>query len=526
MAADVAGVVQGLLLKDPLERMALAQALDASEAVAALVAHVPMSAGNGDDDDESPRHAFARSGKLESSGADDVPALRVSNGSWRDTQVNFCGSGAAKTAREALGGDVDDPEELVRALAALEEERRGAPAGTSAALDALESELRLRIHALRVDCAAMLDDLFAAESDGDGGHAGVLAGQSAFDQMSSQRVLDNPQAQEAATPESVGDDDEVDDIVQDDGDSPRSSIASCGGPGAAASAFEEALEVATTLGVNTEASEECVARKRGMLSLRVMWGGAARFCMLPVSMGFDSLVAEISRRFGLASSAALPQLSWREAEESFKLASQANWEECLQRRGLVAQPGRLELRVDTDAPPPQRAPRRAVMARAAMVAARRAMQDALETRAIQGAATPSGMGATARPGLFTWRVAPGRPQDRLPTARRSVGAARPQDRLLARCPSRGLDASAAAAEARFNAALTVASLSAGEGLDPLEESEGEVSLRLRKDTVRCLGGEAAAARCGPAPAGPGPAGGAAAAAFRTQGRYHYFYYYY
>merc|ERR1719284_2225478 len=75
-----------------------------------------------------------------------------------------------------------------------------------------------------------------------------------------------------------------------------------------------ALEVATTLGVDTEPSEQRIACKRGMLSLRVVWGKLARFCMLPVNVGFDSLVAEVSRRFGLASATNLPKLCWREAE--------------------------------------------------------------------------------------------------------------------------------------------------------------------------------------------------------------------
>jgi len=63
----------------------------------------------------------------------------------------------------------------------------------------------------------------------------------------------------------------------------------------------------------------------------------------------------------------------------FKLNSQSSWEECLQRRGLVAQPGRLELCVDSEEAPPiptqLRAPHRRPY------------------------------NATYRPGLFTWTVA-------------------------------------------------------------------------------------------------------------------------
>jgi len=95
-------------------------------------------------------------------------------------------------------------------------------------------------------------------------------------------------------------------------------------------------------------------------------------------------VAEVSRRFGMSIGVPLPQLCWREAGELFALNSQASWEECLQRRGLVAQPGRLELCVHTDDPPPLpmhlRAPARRPTA------------------------------GTYRPELFTWQAerAPGR----------------------------------------------------------------------------------------------------------------------
>jgi len=187
-----------------------------------------------------------------------------------------------------------------------------------------------------------------------------------------------------------------------------------------ASDIATALEVATTLGVDTEGSEQRIACKRGMLSLRVVWGKVARFCMLPVNVGFDSLVAEVSRRFGLSLGSPLPQLCWREAGEMFKLSSQACWEECLQRRGLVAQPGRLQLCVDSDQPPPLPVQTRAPV--------RRPFQ------------------TTSRPDLFTWRTSDKAPSRQTFTsgggrrefcARSPSGAREPTARreLITRSPS-------------------------------------------------------------------------------------------
>lgn len=166
-----------------------------------------------------------------------------------------------------------------------------------------------------------------------------------------------------------------------------------------------------------------MARKRGMLSLRVTWGGVARFCMLPVNVGFDSLVAEVSRRFGLDRGTPLPPLSWREAGETFELKSREGWEECLQRRGLVAQPGRLELCVESRDPPPMPSHARAAAHRHAQAA--HALHNA-SLWALGGVGTtatlrtPGGGGSadvgvpvavppfplTHRAELFTWHVEP------------------------------------------------------------------------------------------------------------------------
>lgn len=299
------------------------------------------------------------------------------SGVWGALQSAWCCSEAAVAARDALGGDVDDPEELVRALVGLEreaQERKAAPELTgesptsAAALSALESELRVRIAALRDDAAAMLT---AAETEVDAADDGANGG---------------PESQErSGSKDSAEESDEGESYSTPSGcSSPRASYRSS----RAATALEQALEVATSLGVDTEPSEERLAKKRGMLSLRVTWAGVARFCMLPINVGFDSLVAEVSRRFGLSSSQSLPPLSWREAGESFELKSQACWEECLQRRGLVAQPGRLELCVDSVAPPPSRTVH---------------LRNTTRTAALEAfASAPSPLGH--RPELFTWRM--------------------------------------------------------------------------------------------------------------------------
>lgn len=250
---------------------------------------------------------------------------------WAELEASWCSCEAANAARDALGGDVDDPEELVRALANLEKEHEdGLEPQESTVLETLESELRVRIAALRTDAAAMLESA-EAEALADEEHEGPKGAIPLINGL----------------PSLIAKSDHTRDLASISS-SPRPSMLSS----RCATAFEQALEVATSLGVDTDPCEERLARKRGMLSLRVKWCGVARFCLLPVNVGFDSLTAEVSRRFGLPAASALPAISWQEAGESFQLRSQASWEECLQRRGLVAQPGRLELCVESNAPPP------------------------------------------------------------------------------------------------------------------------------------------------------------------------------
>eukprot|EP00929_Paragymnodinium_shiwhaense_P008942 TRINITY_DN112944_c0_g1_i1.p1 TRINITY_DN112944_c0_g1~~TRINITY_DN112944_c0_g1_i1.p1 ORF type:complete len:895 (+),score=193.42 TRINITY_DN112944_c0_g1_i1:90-2774(+) len=416
VSSDLQKAVNGLLIKDEFKRMTLKEALHVSEAIAALVASVAGFVHPQDQD--------ARMEGPEMPGDTDLSpsASECGSDSWQDVQAAWCGSTAAAVARDALGGDIDDPEELVQALAALQAERAQqkeeddtSPLSDSAeaALDALESELRVRIDALRQDAAALLDDLMAADSE-ESSPGGPDDEDGCSPKPPPSTDADTGSAQADTMDSRFGDAGTIDEegVLSDpsaSGDaqpprwlSPQRLVRhdSTGSAGCVASALEEALEVATTLGgINTEASEDCVARKRGMISLRILWGKVARFCLLPMSVRFDSVVAEVSRRFGLPSGSTLPRLIWREASETFQLTSQADWDECLQRRGLVKEPGRLELRVNSEEPPP--VPAHVTARHRALAAVRRGLATLATSPPLLP--SPKHRQTQARDGLFSWR---------------------------------------------------------------------------------------------------------------------------
>jgi len=109
---------------------------------------------------------------------------------------------------------------------------------------------------------------------------------------------------------------------------------------------EEAIEVATTLGVDTEPAEERMATLRRMLSVRAVWDGLARFFLLPLRSSFDALMREVLSKYGQTAGSAV-DLVWCEGDMTFPLDSQSAWQDCLQRRGLVEKPGRLEIHIQS-----------------------------------------------------------------------------------------------------------------------------------------------------------------------------------
>lgn len=361
-AADICCAVMGLLERDPCRRLCLGDALAVSDAVAALAAgpadepsqisppgsHIiacsprqvsahsswELSPAPGAYDQLSPVSAVSmatsESACGSSPGEADILASLTGLGSQSGTRcpaglqpsgqdarqfvqiVRWQDSEAVVQARAALTADVDDPEELQLALGALEREAPAPDSPSSEAFEALHCELRLRISALRADAAAFLQTLLS-------------------DPPAAPPVNNTLQTADTVTTLIVG---------------PNASATSDNGDVAT---LETAIEFATSLGVDTGPAEEHAASARGLLSLRVAWGGTVRFCLLPVGVSFTTLQAEVARRFGLAApneGAPAIRLAWREGTEVYQLFDQVSWEACLHRRGLLVRPGRLELRLE------------------------------------------------------------------------------------------------------------------------------------------------------------------------------------
>eukprot|EP00927_Polykrikos_kofoidii_P006766 TRINITY_DN12741_c0_g1_i1.p1 TRINITY_DN12741_c0_g1~~TRINITY_DN12741_c0_g1_i1.p1 ORF type:complete len:910 (+),score=198.47 TRINITY_DN12741_c0_g1_i1:113-2842(+) len=341
----------------------------------------------GDDDSEGDTDSW--------SGASRLPSWPLGGG---------IGS-AAGAARAALGAYEDDPEDLRYALSQLERERNrsvdggnddrveltilappsddcgatlacvGGTAATrmardevndvddvnAAVLDSLGEELRLRLSAMREEAAALLDGIFEADDPMDGADATLRCSDEtlAFPAAASKEAtLQQPActiAAERSTCESGGGDEGA-------GSSGSGSCVST--PRGSLCPEEEAIEVATCLGVDTEPAELRLASVRRMLSIRVVWGYQVKFFLLPLRLSLDALVRQVSARFGVPLHDAGAVLEcWSGVGDTLPLSSQANWEECLQRRGLAERPGRLELRIVGVEPPPRRRPAAAPMSR-------------------------------------------------------------------------------------------------------------------------------------------------------------------
>jgi hypothetical protein len=247
------------------------------------------------------------------------------------------GSQAVVQARTALNADVDDPEELQLALAALERETPDVQGPWTEAFESLSCELRVRIAALRADAAALLQSLLD-----------VPAIPQCMPSPGDSPWLERTALMGAGCSPIAEDGAAVDTVTT----VCMTTVKNMGN----VEALESAIELATSLGVDTSPAEERAACTRGLLSVRIVWGTFARFFLLPLGVSFSSLLAEVSRRFGLPPSIAASAVStsgrpsfelyWREGPELFSLIDQSSWELCLQRKGLYARPGRLDLRLE------------------------------------------------------------------------------------------------------------------------------------------------------------------------------------
>lgn len=366
---DISRAITGLLERDVHHRLTLTQALAVSDAVAALAA-----ATHSVDHDISRQMSQVTSPSRRLGGSylgdfspdlpdtisQDVSPVSMATtaseygnspheaGGAADIVASLCGLTNTEQidhssahpwhgyevlaqAKAALGADIDDPEDLQCALRALEAVAPQVGDPFHEAVEALSCELRIRISALRADAAALLQNLLEGPSV-QGVHAALLRERTVFN-LPSQWVPVAGHASvvaETVTTVCMGISDE------DDAD-------------ADVAALETAIELATSLGVDTSRAEERAAAVRGLLTLRVSWGAVTCFLLLPQSAPFHALVSAVARRFGIQAAVGLPggqlpfELWYREGAEFAPLCDHSSWETCLRRH---SRPGRLELRLE------------------------------------------------------------------------------------------------------------------------------------------------------------------------------------
>ncbi|CAE8682959.1 unnamed protein product, partial [Polarella glacialis] len=316
-APDLQRAIIGLLERDPYSRLTLAQALSVSEAVAVLAAAAAACSGEHGAQEHSRlssshAHSPTRRRSYCSGVSDMSPELLGQPDNSQDvspvsmaTTVSGCGSspsevggaaeivaslgglGAASSgssnqyrycsevmsqARAALGADVDDPEDLQHALLALEQEAPEAGEPMYEAFEALSCELRLRIAALRADAAALLQSLLN----------GPPPSRHGFQMQPERTALALPPQWVPLHGEAYA----VDTVT---------TLCHAGAdedPDGDVAALETAIDLATSLGVDTSVAEER-ANQRGLLSLRVTWGTFTRFLLLPLGVHFSALANEV-----------------------------------------------------------------------------------------------------------------------------------------------------------------------------------------------------------------------------------------
>eukprot|EP00930_Biecheleria_cincta_P038850 TRINITY_DN26715_c0_g1_i1.p1 TRINITY_DN26715_c0_g1~~TRINITY_DN26715_c0_g1_i1.p1 ORF type:complete len:756 (+),score=115.85 TRINITY_DN26715_c0_g1_i1:100-2367(+) len=365
---DICTAIAGLLERDPCCRLTLTQALAVSDAVAALAcdgAHEPSQATSptrshalcsstfNDDltlplgppcsQDVSPVSMATPvsgygSSPNEAGGAADIVASLT--GAIHCTGIqNWQGLEAMAHAKAALSADVDDPEELQLALQALEQDGPQPGEPMYEAFEALSYELRLRIAALRADAAALLQSLLDATAL----HADGLES-TPFPCPPQWVPIDQDAPDTVTTMCMEADEEQSEDVA----------------------ALETAIELASSLGVDTGAAEEHAAFARGLLSLRVSWGSTACFMLLPSGMPFYKVCEVVARRFGFMEGelgtqrgARVFELWYREGSEFHRVRDEATWETCLYH--ARSQQCRVELCLETVAgvhPPLRRCVRR------------------------------------------------------------------------------------------------------------------------------------------------------------------------
>lgn len=368
---DICTAIIGLLERDPCCRLTLAQALAVSDAVAALAcdgahepsqatsptrSHAPCSSTFIDELSVPPRppcsqdvspvsmatpvSAYDSSPNEAGCAADIVASL---TGAIQCTGMQYWhGSEAMAHAKAALSADIDDPEELQLALQALEQDAPQPGDAMYEAFEALGYELRLRISALRADAAAMLQSLLDATAlHADGIESTPIACPPQWVPIDQ----DGPCADTVTTMCMGADDADEEQSLQ---------------------ALETAIELASSLGVDTGAAEEHAASARGLWSLRVSWGSSTCFMLLSSGMPFFKVREVVARRFGFMEGdlgtergAPMFELWYREGSGLHHIRDEAAWETCLHHG--YSQQGRLELCLETVAgvhPPLRRRVRR------------------------------------------------------------------------------------------------------------------------------------------------------------------------
>lgn len=377
-AADLNRAILSLLKRDPQRRLLISDALEVSDAVAALAAPSPGSPAEGstasprDISEQQSTHDFIPPPPVASNELSPVSAVSLmtsesgcSNSPCEaDIVASLCaphqqtplertlepepaaparpsswqGIDVVLQAQAALSSDQDDPEELQLALRALEGQ---SPLEGNEAVKALQTELRLRLAALRQDATNTLESLLEPPL---GRFPGAAVAAPLRGPAPGWRLLAPPMGPAPVAMAAGEEAAEVTTFIAASGND------TSGGDGVAALAT--AIELATSLGLDTSFAEERAASGRGLLSIRITWGNVSRICLLRVGVPFQSLVQEVARRFGLADCEAAVagsppfKLTWRSNADILQVRDQASWEMCLHRCGVYGRPGRVELRLE------------------------------------------------------------------------------------------------------------------------------------------------------------------------------------